>query len=334
MKKEILKTEEAISFIKQTFESELKKNLNLTKISAPIAVFSDTGINDDLNGTERSVTFPIKALSDRQAVIVNSLAKWKRIRLQELDVEEGQGILTDMRAIRPDEDYSPIHSIYVDQWDWEKTISKNHRSIRFLKEEVLKIYDSLKKTETLFAKKYKSIDPILPKEIKFISSEELLHKYPDLDPKERETEITKEFGAVFLIGIGAKLSDGKTHDGRAPDYDDWSSKNEDGGFGLNGDILLWNPILKDSFEISSMGIRVDKNSLSNQLELKSEEKRKELLYHKLILTESVPQSIGGGIGQSRVCMFILRKKHIGEVQAGIWSDLIRKKMKEKGIFLL
>lgn len=334
MKKEILKTEEAISFIKQTFESELKKNLNLTKISAPIAVFSDTGINDDLNGTERSVTFPIKALSDRQAVIVNSLAKWKRIRLQELDVEEGQGILTDMRAIRPDEDYSPIHSIYVDQWDWEKTISKNHRSIRFLKEEVLKIYDSLKRTETLFAKKYKSIDPILPKEIKFISSEELLHKYPDLDPKERETEITKEFGAVFLIGIGAKLSDGKTHDGRAPDYDDWSSKNEDGGFGLNGDILLWNPILKDSFEISSMGIRVDKNSLSNQLELKSEEKRKEHLYHKLILTESVPQSIGGGIGQSRVCMFILRKKHIGEVQAGIWSDLIRKKMKEKGIFLL
>ena len=334
MKKEILKTEEAISFIKQTFESELKKNLNLTKISAPIAVFSDTGINDDLNGTERSVTFPIKALSDRQAVIVNSLAKWKRIRLQELDVEEGQGILTDMRAIRPDEDYSPIHSIYVDQWDWEKTISKNHRSIRFLKEEVVKIYDYLKRTETLFAKKYKSIDPILPKEIKFISSEELLRKYPDLDPKERETEITKEFGAVFLIGIGAKLSDGKTHDGRAPDYDDWSSKNEDGGFGLNGDILLWNPILKDSFEISSMGIRVNKNSLSNQLELKSEEKRKELLYHKLILTESIPQSIGGGIGQSRVCMFILRKKHIGEVQAGIWSDLIRQKMKEKGIFLL
>jgi aspartate--ammonia ligase len=334
MKKEILKTEEAISFIKQTLESELKQRLELTKISAPIAVLSGTGINDDLNGIERSVVFPVKALSDKQAVIVNSLAKWKRVRLQELDIEKGKGIVTDMRAIRPDEDYSSIHSIYVDQWDWEKRISKDSRSISYLKEQVIKIYDSLKETEAVVADKYQSIHPILPAEIKFISTEELLQKYPDLTPKEREFEITKEFGAVFLIGIGGRLSNGAPHDGRAPDYDDWSSKNEDGGFGLNGDILFWNPILKDCFEISSMGIRVDKFSLLDQLNKEEQNIRKELHYHKLILAESIPQSIGGGIGQSRVCMFMLRKKHIGEVQVGIWADSIKEEFKKEEIFLL
>jgi len=238
MKKEILKTEEAISFIKQTLESELKQRLELTKISAPIAVISGTGINDDLNGIERTVVFPVKALSDKQAVVVNSLVKWKRIRLQELGIEKGKGIITDMRAIRPDEDYSSIHSIYVDQWDWEKRISKDSRSISFLKQEVNKIYDALKETEVKASEKYHSIQPILPAEIKFISAEELLQKHPNLTPKERESAITKEYGAVFLMGIGGRLSDGEPHDGRAPDYDDWSSKNEDGGFGLNGDILF------------------------------------------------------------------------------------------------
>lgn len=245
MKQDILKIEEAISFTKQTFESELKRQLKLTNISAPIAVLAGTGINDDLNGIERTVLFPVKALSDKKAVIVNSLSKWKRVRLQELDVEEGKGIITDMRAIRPDEDYSPIHSVYVDQWDWEKRISKKSRSINFLKKEVIKIYTALKETETKIAEKFDSIQAVLPNDILFIHTEELLQKYPDLTPKEREFEITKEFGAVFLIGIGGRLSNGETHDGRAPDYDDWSSKNEDGYFGLNGDILLWHPILQE-----------------------------------------------------------------------------------------
>ena len=331
MKKEILQTEEAISFTKQTLESELKQRLELTRISAPIAVLNGTGINDDLNGIERTVVFPVKALSGKEAVIVNSLAKWKRIRLQEFGVEKGKGIITDMKAIRPDEDYSSIHSIYVDQWDWEKRISKKSRNIGFLKEEVIKIYAALKETEIKISEKYHSIQAMLPNEIKFIYTEELLQKYPNLTPKERESAITKEYGAVFLIGIGGDLSDGKPHDGRAPDYDDWSSKNEDGYFGLNGDILLWHPILKESFEISSMGIRVNKLVLIDQLIKTGQNARKELQFHKLVLTETVPESIGGGIGQSRICMFMLRKKHIGEVQVGIWSDSIKEKYKKEGI---
>lgn len=334
MRKEILKTEEAISFTKQTFEAELKKRMSLTRISAPIAVLSGTGINDDLNGIERTVSFPVKALADKQAVIVNSLAKWKRVKLHEFEVEQGKGIVTDMRAIRPDEDYSSIHSISVDQWDWEKRISPTSRSISFLKAEVRKIYEALKNTEAKIEEKHPEINPILPKEIKFISTEELLQKYPKLTAKERETEITKEFGAVFLMGIGDKLSHGEAHDGRAPDYDDWSTKNEEGFSGLNGDILVWNPVLKESFELSSMGIRVDKIALQQQLKKSGQEKRQELYFHRLVLSEIVPQSIGGGIGQSRVCMFMLRKKHIGEVQVGIWDDAIKDDYKEKGIFLL
>ncbi|AEV32072.1 aspartate--ammonia ligase, AsnA-type [Owenweeksia hongkongensis DSM 17368] len=334
MKKEILRTEEAISFTKEIFESELKQKLALTKISSPIAILNGTGINDDLNGIERVVAFPIKALSDKEAVVVNSLSKWKRLRLQELDIEEGKGIITDMRAIRPDEDYSSIHSIYVDQWDWEKRISKESRNITFLKEEVTKIYKALRETEIKISEKYDSIQPVLPQNIKFIHTEELLQKYPTLTPKERESEITKEYGAVFLIGIGGNLSSEKPHDGRAPDYDDWSSENEDGYFGLNGDILLWHPILKESFEISSMGIRVDKLALLDQLNKTGQNDRKELQFHKLLLNEILPESIGGGIGQSRVCMFMLRKKHIGEVQVGIWPDSVKEKSKEEGIMLL
>lgn len=334
MKIDILKTEEAISFVKQTFEQELVQQLELTKISSPIAVRNGTGINDDLNGIERTVVFPVKSLLNKEAVVVNSLAKWKRLRLHELEVEEGKGILTDMRAIRPDEDYSSIHSIYVDQWDWEKRISSEFRSIKFLKEEVVKIYSALKATETKITSKYDSILAILPDQIKFIHAEELLQKYPDFTAKERENTITKKYGAVFIIGIGGDLTDGKPHDGRAPDYDDWSSKNEDGFNGLNGDILLWHPILQESFEISSMGIRVDKLALMNQLNKTGQNDRKELQFHKMVLEEIIPESIGGGIGQSRVCMFMLRKKHIGEVQVGIWPDTIKEKYEEEGIVLL
>lgn len=334
MKKEILKTEEAICFTKQTFEAELKDQLELIRVSSPIAILQGTGINDDLNGTERSVEFPVKQLSDRKAVVVNSLAKWKRIRLQELDIQETKGIVTDMRALRPDEDYSQIHSIYVDQWDWEKRISAQSRTLEFLKQEVCKIYTALKKTELQIAKKFEFLPALLPETIHFIHAEELLQQYPELSPKEREKKIVKEYKAVFIIGIGHELTNGKPHDDRAPDYDDWSSMNEDGFLGLNGDILLWHPILEDSFEISSMGIRVDKSALLDQLEKTGTTDRKSLLFHKLLLNDLIPNSIGGGIGQSRMCMFLLRKKHIGEVQVGVWDERLKEKQLENGIILL
>lgn len=334
MRTDILKTEEQISFVKQTFQTELAKALNLTKVSAPIAILHGQGINDELNGIERSVKFPIKALNDQKAVIVNSLAKWKRVRLKQLEVEEEKGILTDMRAIRPDEDYSPIHSIYVDQWDWEKTMPTQQRTIAYLKAQVTKIYDALKATEKQISTEYGQIQCILPNKIQFIHTEELVQLYPTLTAKEREHEITKQYGAVFLIGIGAELSDGNQHDGRAPDYDDWSTENEEGYIGLNGDILLWNPVLKQAYEISSMGIRVDKSALLYQLDKRQQNEKKELKFHKMILNEQLPQSIGGGIGQSRMCMYFLRKKHIGEVQVGIWHDDKRQQLESEGIHLL
>ncbi|WP_196895998.1 aspartate--ammonia ligase [Aureivirga marina] len=334
MKSEILKTEEALGFVKQTFETKLKKQLSLTRVSAPIAVLKGTGINDDLNGFERTVDFPVKSLDDQKAVVVNSLAKWKRLRLKELEVEKEHGIITDMRAIRPDEDYSKIHSIYVDQWDWEKRICESKRTLSYLKEQVEKIYQALKETEKAIHSEYEEITPILPEKIIFIQSEELLQMYPTLSPKERENKITEKFGAVFLMGIGHELSHGEKHDGRAPDYDDWSTKNEEGFLGLNGDILVWHPELKASFELSSMGIRVDKKALKYQLETTKNSYRKELFFHKMLLQEKLPQSIGGGIGQSRICMFLLRKKHIGEVQVGIWSESIKKEVRNYGVQLL
>ena len=335
MKKEFFETEKAISFVKQTFESELSRKLELTRISSPIAVLQGTGINDDLNGIERVVEFPVKAMGEKKAVIVNSLAKWKRIRLQELGVEEGKGILTDMRAIRPDEYFTPIHSIYVDQWDWEKRISSGQRTIAFLKSEVRKIYEAIKNTEAKVAEEYPDIEPFLPEKIVFIHAEELARKYPEMSTKERESVVTEKYGAVFLIGIGGELSDGKPHDGRAPDYDDWSTVNEEGFPGLNGDILLWHPVLKESFEVSSMGIRVDRKILLMQLEKTGQSHRTNLEFHQMLLQERLPQSIGGGIGQSRICMFMLRKKHIGEVQVGIWPESVREKYrKEEGVFLL
>ncbi|MBN1650019.1 MAG: aspartate--ammonia ligase [Bacteroidales bacterium] len=334
MKNEFLQTEEAIAFVKEIFAQELSKQLKLTKISSPIAVLDGTGINDDLNGVERTVKFPVKSMKEQGAVIVNSLAKWKRIRLQELHIEEGRGVLTDMRALRPDEDYSPIHSIYVDQWDWEKKISSQDRTLVFLKKQVEQIYEVLKSTEKQIAAMYPHLPAVLPQKIRFIHAEELLLRYPYLSAKDRETEIAKAFGAVFIIGIGGKLSDGKKHDGRAPDYDDWSSENEEGYKGLNGDILVWNPILESAFELSSMGIRVDKKALLYQLEESDAMDRKNLHFHSLLLNDQLPQSIGGGIGQSRVVMFMLKKKHIGEVQVSVWPDAIREESLKAGVYLL
>jgi aspartate--ammonia ligase len=329
-----LKTEEAISFTKEVFAKLLSETLLLTKVSAPIAVLDGTGINDDLNGIERAVEFPIKALGEKKAVVVHSLAKWKRMRLMELGIEQGSGLFTDMRALRPDEDYSPLHSIYVDQWDWELSMDRSHRTLDYLKTTVKRIYDAVKQTEQLISDRYEDIDPVLPEEITFIHAEELLQRYPHLSVKEREDEICKQYGAVFIIGIGAKLSNGEAHDGRAADYDDWTSLNEDGFFGLNGDILLWHPILQRAFEISSMGIRVDKDALIKQLKISACEDRKTLLFHRLLLEDKLPQSIGGGIGQSRLCMFMLRKRHIGEVQSGIWAEAVRAEMQTEGIALL
>ncbi len=333
MRTDILKREEQISFVKHTFQQELSRQLDLTMVSSPIAIIHGQGINDELNGVECSVEFPVKSLGNRKAVIVNSLAKWKRIRLHELEVGEGKGILTDMRAIRPDEDYSEIHSIYVDQWDWEKVMPQNRRTIAYLKSEVLKIYEALKLTEKAISERY-NISPKLPKKLTFIHTEELIEKFPDLTPSERENALTKQYGAVFLMGIGDKLSNGEAHDGRAPDYDDWSTNNEEHFKGLNGDILVWNPVLKSAFEISSMGIRVNKESLEKQLKIRGEMAKKELKFHQMILSEQLPQSIGGGIGQSRVCMYLLQRKHIGEVQVGIWEDSVRERLKTEEIYLL
>jgi aspartate--ammonia ligase len=317
---DILKTEEAIFFIKETFRKRLAHNLDLVNVSAPIAVLDGTGINDDLNGIERPVSFPVKGLTDQKAVIVQSLAKWKRVRLKEFNFEAGKGLLTDMRALRPDEDMGPIHSIYVDQWDWEKHILRGQRNLGYLKHTVELIYEALKATGKEISEKYPDYESILPDKIYFIHAEELLRKYPGLSPKQRENEIAKIFGAVFIIGIGNNLSDGQPHDGRAPDYDDWSTINEDGYKGLNGDIILWNPVLERAFEVSSMGIRVDVESMKKQLEIRGCTERKKLMFHNMLLSNELPLSIGGGIGQSRVCMFFLKKKHIGEVQSSIWPD--------------
>lgn len=330
----MLKTERAIAQIKDFFAEELANKLNLINVSSPMIVLDGTGINDDLNGIERPVSFPIKALNGKKGVVVHSLAKWKRLRLKELNIEKDKGILTDMRALRPDEDYTPIHSIYVDQWDWEKHIDPSDRTLGYLKDTVQKIYEVFKLTEREVQKIYPELDPVLPEDIAFIHAEELLRRYPSMSVKERENEIAKEYGAVFIIGIGGELSNGMPHDGRAPDYDDWSTVNESGFQGLNGDIVLYNPVLESAFEVSSMGIRVDKASLMNQLKIKGAESRTELLFHNMLLSDHLPQSIGGGIGQSRVCMFMLRKKHIGEVQVSIWPEEERKRLASEGVFLL
>jgi aspartate--ammonia ligase len=330
----LLEKEKAISFVKETFSKHLQQELNIVPVSGPLVVLDGTGINDDLNSVERPVKFPIKSLNDNNAVVVHSLAKWKRVRLKELELEPGEGIVADMRALRPDEDYSPIHSIYVDQWDWEKVIKPTDRNLDYLKQTVKSIYKVIVETEKAVEKKYPNIKAVLPETITFISTEELLQKYPTFTPKERENAITKEFGAVFLYGIGHALSNGELHDGRAADYDDWSTVNATGTNGLNGDILVWNPVLDSGYELSSMGIRVDKIALEKQLEIRGLSDRKSLLFHQMLLNGELTESIGGGIGQSRMCMFMLKLKHIGEVQVSIWDEKIKSDLVSQDVFLL
>lgn len=333
MQTKFLETEATIAFVKTTFSRKLAKKLHLRPVSAPLILSDGTGINDDLNGVERPVSFTPKAL-DAPAVVVQSLAKWKRLRLQELEVPAGSGILTDMRALRPDESCSPLHSVYVDQWDWEKHILPGQRNLKTLRRAVKKVYKALKSTERKLARKFPEYACCLPEKITFLHAQQLLEAYPDLSPNEREDKAARKYGAVFIIGIGQVLSDGKPHDGRAPDYDDWSSPNQDGFYGLNGDIILWNPVLERGFEISSMGIRVDSGCLRQQLHMRQCEERQDLFFHQMLLRDALPQSIGGGIGQSRVVMFLLRKHHIGEVQVGLWPERLRQHLLEQGVALL
>lgn len=327
-------TEQGIKLIKEFFQQNLSTELRLRRVTAPLFVLKGLGINDDLNGVERPVSFPIKDLGEAQAEVVHSLAKWKRLTLAEYDVQPGYGIYTDMNAIRADEELDNLHSLYVDQWDWEAVITSEQRTIRFLEDVVRRIYAAIRRTEYLTCETYEQLKPFLPEDIHFVHSEDLLQMYPDKTPKEREDAICKKYGAVFVEGIGGKLSDGKKHDGRAPDYDDWSTVDENGKKGLNGDILIWYPTLGHSFELSSMGIRVDKESLVRQLELEGQEGREQLYFHRQLLAGKLPLSIGGGIGQSRLCMVLLHKAHIGEIQASIWPEQMVKECEEAGMPLI
>jgi len=324
----------AIEHIKNFFQTALSSELFLRRVTAPLFVLKGLGINDDLNGVERPVTFPVKELDDQKAEIVHSLAKWKRLTLAELKIEPGYGLYADMNAIRADEELGNLHSLYVDQWDWEKVIRKENRTIDFLKETVKKIYGALRRTEYSVYEYYPKIKPVLPKEIVFIHAEELRSMYPKETPKERENKIVKECGAVFIMGVGAVLSDGTRHDGRAPDYDDWTTVADNGYPGLNGDIMVYNPVLDNALELSSMGIRVDKEALLKQLKIAKAEDRKDLYFHKRLLNEELPLSIGGGIGQSRLCLFFLRKAHIGEVQCSIWPEKMLKECEKLNIPLI
>ena len=328
------KTEQGIKLIKDFFQQNLSTELRLRRVTAPLFVMQGLGINDDLNGVERPVTFPIKDLGDKKAEVVHSLAKWKRLTLAEYRVSPGYGVYTDMNAIRADEELDNLHSLYVDQWDWEAVITPEQRSLLFLTNIVERIYAAIRRTEYLVCETYDQIRPFLPEQIHFIHSEDLLQMYPDLSPKEREDAICKKYGAVFIIGIGQKLSNGEKHDGRAPDYDDWSTIAENGKTGLNGDILIWYPVLQRSFELSSMGIRVDKEALLRQLKIEGEEEREQLYFHRRLLNDELPLSIGGGIGQSRLCMVLLHKAHIGEIQASIWPEEMRKEAEEAGMNLI
>jgi aspartate--ammonia ligase len=316
-------TEKAIKTVKDMFQNNLSAQLALLRVTAPMVVLTGTGINDDLNGVERPVRFPIKDMGERQAEVVHSLAKWKRLKLGEMGVAPGRGIYTDMNALRPDEELDNLHSIYVDQWDWEAVIRREDRNLDFLKKTVRRIYEAIKVTENKLYVEFPQIEPALPDDIFFIHSEELLRLYPGLTPKEREDAIVRKYKAVFVIGIGGKLSDGSVHDGRAADYDDWSTPNSDGFEGLNGDILLWNPVLGHAFEVSSMGIRVDETALERQLKLQGMEWKKDLYFHKRLLAGELPYTIGGGVGQSRLCMYLLRKAHIGEIQSSLWPEEMR-----------
>ena len=318
-------TQIAIKTVKDFFQQTLSQKLNLLRVSAPTFVAPESGLNDNLNGVERPVSFDIKAIEGSNAEIVHSLAKWKRYALKKYGFSHGEGLYTDMVAIRRDEDLDNIHSVYVDQWDWEKIISKEERSMETLKETVRTIYSVLRKTEKYMAVQYDYIEEILPKDIFFITTQELLDMYPDCTPREREYRITREKGAVFLLIVGKTLTNGERHDGRAPDYDDWE---------LNGDILVYYPVLDIALELSSMGIRVDEDALDRQLTEAGCDDRRELPFQKAILNKELPYTIGGGIGQSRICMFFLRKAHIGEVHVSLWPKEITDAAETHGLQLL
>lgn len=331
---DLKQTEKAIKLIKDFFQQDLSSELKLSRVTAPLFVMRGTGINDDLNGIERPVAFPVKELNDQVAEVVHSLAKWKRMALADLEIDPGYGLYTDMNAIRPDEELDNIHSLYVDQWDWERVITSEERTLDFLKKTVRKIYTVLLRTEFYVYEHYPQIKPILPEEITFIHAEELAEKYPDLTPKERENKVAKEYGAVFIIGIGGVMPNGEKHDGRAPDYDDWTTETVNGFKGLNGDIVVWNPVLQSAYEVSSMGIRVDKDALLHQLKITNTEDRKNMLWHKRLLNDELPLSIGGGIGQSRICMYFLRKAHIGEIQSSLWPEEMYEQCRANNIHLV
>jgi aspartate--ammonia ligase len=320
-KLDALTTEKAIRKIKDDFQNNLAFELDLQRATAPLFVRAGTGINDDLTGTERPVEFPMKDMGDVRAQIVHSLAKWKRMELARLDIPVHGGIYTDMNAIRPDEELDNLHSLYVDQWDWEKVITAEDRNLEFLKDTVRHIFYAIRRTEKYIANEFPVLQPSLPKEITFLYTEDLEKQYPNLTPREREDKAAKDYGAIFIIGIGHPLPmSGQPHDGRAPDYDDWSTPTGNGRHGLNGDIVVFNSILNRSYELSSMGIRVDKAAMLKQLEMRDATDRLNLLFHKSLMEDKMPLSIGGGIGQSRLCMLLLQKAHIGEIQASIWPD--------------
>ncbi|MGQ7461622.1 aspartate--ammonia ligase [Streptococcus suis] len=323
MKKSFIHQQEEISFVKNTFTQYLKDKLEIVEVQGPILSRVGDGMQDNLSGVENAVTVNVKLIPDATYEVVHSLAKWKRHTLARFGFNEGEGLFVHMKALRPDEDsLDPIHSVYVDQWDWEKVIPDGRRNLAYLKETVEQIYKAIRLTELAVEARY-DIESVLPKKITFIHTEDLVKNFPDLTPKERENVVAKEYGAVFLIGIGGELADGKPHDGRAPDYDDWTSPSEVGYKGLNGDILVWNEALGSAFELSSMGIRVDEEALKRQVAITGDEDRLEFDWHRALLNGLFPLSIGGGIGQSRLAMFLLRKKHIGEVQSSVWPQEVR-----------
>lgn len=327
-------TETALKLMKEHFEIGLSSEMRLRRVTAPLFVLKSTGLNDTLRGFEEPIEFRIKDMRNQEAEVVQSLAKWKRMMLRDYDIEIGSGIYTDMNALRPDEELDNLHSVYVDQWDWERTIKKEDRSLAYLKAAANQVYATFRRTEYYLFNLYPLLRPQLPDQLTFIHAEELYEMYPDQSPKDREDKITEKYGAVFIIGIGADLPDGKPHDRRAPDYDDWTTETEKGFRGLNGDIIIWNSVLKTACELTSMGIRVDKDELLRQLELTGEMKRTELLFHRRLLDGELPSAIGGGIGQSRTAMVYLKKAHIGEVQSAIWPGEMVDHCRKCGIKLI
>lgn len=322
---DLMESQRAIKKIKDYFQQELAYGLSLRRVSAPLFIDPKTGLNDNLNGVERRVSFTLKDIDEMEVEVVQSLAKWKRMALGKYGIEPGHGIYTDMNAIRRDEELDNLHSVYVDQWDWEKVITKDQRTEAYLKETVVTIYNSLKNLGDYVNRLYKDLYTELPNEIFFVTTQELEDMYPDLTPKEREDAVTKDHRAVFIMKIGGRLRSGEKHDGRSPDYDDWE---------LNGDIILWNDILDRAFEISSMGIRVDADAMARQLKAEGCQERAELPFQKAVLENKLPYTIGGGIGQSRLCMYFLRKAHIGEAQVSVWPDEMVEACKANNIYLL